>query len=455
MWWVALDENSRYRFEGISDGINDKLARALADLREMGLAYRELEKSALSYAGALGEITGKLAFTGSMSDQLRELEQVKQAHLSVIRDLTAAWGEQSAQWTASQTSAFEAVQRAIRETEHRINALALNAASGVVDALDEALRNLHREEEARLAEERGRIEEGIRSRHARELEGIQSLKTARLSAISAEIRAVDELLRRRESEAAGEEELKKIGRLRARIAYEPDEENRQALQAQLEQLEKARADRLYREELERKKEALRAQQEAVRQSYDALAADTRLQQERELAAFRELQQKKLTEIELYEEKKALIERAKASGSMDEIIALIAEYAPMYAAAGTDLGASLLEGVSSELLVRMPELVAQALDGLNPESETGQATIVNAGLLGRLSGERFAEMFAAQVKSAVQGVSAAVSAAGTESPGYVDQSRTTTIQVTSPTPITYAQAIREAYRADREQQIRGL
>ena len=166
-------------------------------------------------------------------------------------------------------------------------------------------------------------------------EAWQTWRDDSVRAVEDQIAALDQLATAQDREKQDAEELRKIEKLRQQIAYEQDDYNRAKLQQQLDQALESREERLARLELEDQKEALRAQIEEIEQAAESELAALDREQEAIEAAYAD----RMEEAALRAEAEKLI----LSQSQDELLSLLEQYAPDYDALGQTLGEKLLDG----------------------------------------------------------------------------------------------------------------
>lgn len=166
-------------------------------------------------------------------------------------------------------------------------------------------------------------------------EAWQTWRDDSVRAVEDQIAALDQLATAQDREKQDAEELRKIEKLRQQIAYEQDDYNRAKLQQQLDQALESREERLARLELEDQKEALRAQIEQIEQAAESGLAALDREQEAIEAAYAD----RMEEAALRAEAEKLI----LSQSQDELLSLLEQYAPDYDALGQTLGEKLLDG----------------------------------------------------------------------------------------------------------------
>ena len=190
----------------------------------------------------------------------------------------------------------------------------------VIDALENRYQAMLDGETARLEQSR---------------EAWQTWRDDSVRAVEDQIAALDQLATAQDREKQDAEELRKIEKLRQQIAYEQDDYNRARLQQQLDQALESREERLARLALEDQKEALRAQIEQIEQAADSQLEALDREQEAVEAAYAE----RMQEAALRAEAEKLI----LSQSQDELLSLLEQYAPEYDALGQTLGEKLLDG----------------------------------------------------------------------------------------------------------------
>lgn len=192
------------------------------------------------------------------------------------------------------------------------------------DSVIDALENRY---QAMLDGETDRLEQSR--------EAWQTWRDDSVRAVEDQIAALDQLATAQDREKQDAEELRKIEKLRQQIAYEQDDFNRARLQQQLDQALESREERLARLALEDQKEALRAQIEQIEQAADSQLEALDREQEAVEAAYAE----RMQEAALRAEAEKLI----LSQSQDELLSLLEQYAPEYDALGQTLGEKLLDG----------------------------------------------------------------------------------------------------------------
>ncbi len=161
-----------------------------------------------------------------------------------------------------------------------------------------------------------------------------------VKAIRDQIAALDELSKTEDREKQDQEELRKIAKLRQDIEFEQNKYNRMKLQQQLDQAISSREDRLRRLAVQDQKDVLNNQIQAIQDQTQAqLTALDSEQAEIEKAYAERMKTAAL---------RAEAEKLLMTGTQQEIINLIGEFAPDYNALGKTLGEKLLEGFQSKV-----------------------------------------------------------------------------------------------------------
>ena len=257
----------------------------------------EADYRAIEHRRHMNEIT--------FEEELAQLEALRQKH-----QLNA---EEIMDW---EEKVYD-LQQEIRERD----AESLDQLSdSVIDALENRYQAMLDGETARLEQSR---------------EAWQTWRDDSVRAVEDQIAALDQLAKAQDREKQDAEELRKIEKLRQQIAYEQDDFNRAKLQQQLDQALESREERLARLDLEDQKEALRAQIEQIEQAADSQLEALDREQEAVEAAYAE----RMQEAALRAEAEKLI----LSQSQDELLSLLEQYAPEYDALGQTLGERLLDG----------------------------------------------------------------------------------------------------------------
>jgi hypothetical protein len=156
-----------------------------------------------------------------------------------------------------------------------------------------------------------------------------------VAAIQSQIDALDELAAAEDREAEDADELRKIAKLQAAIAFEQDEYNRAQLQKQLDDAVAEREDTLADRERDDQIASLQDQQDAIRDQADA-ARDALDDQE---DAVNQHYDDLTTDAALEAEAEAML----MAGNQQAILDLMASYGDDYNATGQSLGEQWLHG----------------------------------------------------------------------------------------------------------------
>lgn len=158
------------------------------------------------------------------------------------------------------------------------------------------------------------------------------------AAIQAQIDALDEQQEAEDRQKTDANNLRAIDKAKQALAYETDEYNRRNLEKQIAQLEEKRAEQLKKWEVADKKDELRDEMEAIR---DKAEAEQKAIDE-EIERVNALYEERLKAANIQAE----AERMLMKGNQEQILDLIASYAPDYEATGKTLGERLFEGIQS-------------------------------------------------------------------------------------------------------------
>ncbi len=163
----------------------------------------------------------------------------------------------------------------------------------------------------------------------------QTWKDSSTEAIHAQIDALDALAQAEDRAAAKDTYLRRIEKLQQALAYEQDAFNRGQLSAQLTDAQAEYDNWLSQTTREDQKAALQAQLQAVSERADAELTALSAQQN----AVNDTYDTQLQAAAL----RAEAEKQLMAGTQDEIVKLIAAFAPDYNAAGQTLGEQMLAG----------------------------------------------------------------------------------------------------------------
>jgi len=203
-------------------------------------------------------------------------------------------------------------------------------------------------------------------------DAIRAVMDERIDAINAQIRALDDLAKAQDRTEKDEADADKLRRLQAQLAYEKDERNRLKLTEQIAALEAATKKRHDQEKLEDQKQALRDQQDTIRNEADAQLEAIRLQAEQErailearLAAAQAYWEQRLSGESIMQEAILFLQQS----SQEEIMALLDKYAPEYLGKGKLLGSQLLGGLKPKIDACIAEIARLRAEAEKPITVT--------------------------------------------------------------------------------------
>lgn len=239
----------------------------------------------------------------------------------------------------------------IRLLEEVSRAYAVNA--DLQKSLDDELYNARQELRAQETGDIDRLGDGVttalRARYEEqrdaEREHLEASKKSwadwsdeTCAAIQAQIDALDEQQEAEDRQKTDANNLRAIDKAKQALAYETDEYNRRNLEKQIAQLEEKRAEQLKKWEVADRKDELRDEMEAIR---DKAEAEQKAIDE-EIERVNALYEERLKAANIQAE----AERMLMKGNQEQILDLIASYAPDYEATGKTLGERLFEGIQS-------------------------------------------------------------------------------------------------------------
>lgn len=207
---------------------------------------------------------------------------------------------------------------------------------------------------------------------------IEETSKAQEKALQAEIDAIDEQVKQRDRATIDTEQLDKIKNLQQKIAYEHDEFNKAELQKQLNNLIKEREERLYKEQLEDKKDSLKKQIDVIKENADeqkklleekkqreidaltTVYANQKVILEQSLADVNTFYANKLSAANLAAEQEVLLTK----GTQATILDLLQNYYPnFYELAGQTLGEKLVDGFQSRVM-EIQNIIASLVEQVN-------------------------------------------------------------------------------------------
>jgi len=324
------------------------------DLTEQLYAARKAKQEAdLEYQRAMDQLTlrEEIAHLTRMRDQYkkgtdarRKLEEQLYERKKELRrqeyDLAVYYGqktlEQQAAWLKQEISRYEKgtqarieMEKELYDVQQQIRDRDVDTINRLVEGITTALQNRY---EAQRKIEEERIQQSI--------ENWRKWGEEQVSAIEAQIEALDDLTKEEDRAEEERKKRRKIAALEQQLQYEQDTYNQKKLK---EQLEAAQADLekwLTRNEREDLKEALRDQIDAINEQVQAEEDKLNQQLEANNAYYDELTKAQ----NLQAEAQRLLMRSNQS----EILKLLKSFAPDYNLTGQTLGEQMVAGFTSKV-----------------------------------------------------------------------------------------------------------
>jgi hypothetical protein len=341
---------------GIEPGINGKLTAEGSQLMaEANSAIAILEKllSLLGVTGGVGDGTsarrgGGGGGGGGAQDAAREAEAARRAQEEAWQkaldaqlrylDHKKRLNEIS---TREEIAELERIMKKYAKTAEQKIQMEEKIFEARAKLRDEEISQIDRLNDGILTALRGRYEAQRRIEEERLDASIEAWRTwadESTKAIQAQIDALDELSKAEDRDAQEAEKLRKLEATRQMITFTTDEANLEQLRKELERLEADYASWQRKNAIADQKELLRKEQEAIQERAQA-EQDALTEQKDELA---KVYEERLKDASL----RAEAERMLMRDSQDDILALIADYAPDYEATGKTLGERLYKGFQS-------------------------------------------------------------------------------------------------------------
>ena len=373
----------------LATAADDDISSALSRIYELQYALAILESSSSIYLTGGADVTAALSAIATLREQLNALlSEYAAAGISPVATNSAPSGGGGGGGGGSKASS--AYQEAIDKIEHlkaldqltyeqelaNLEAIAKKVKMTAEDRLDleERLYDVKKAIAERDAEDLSNLTDAImtalKERYSAMLDAeTEVLNQSRdtweewrdhnVSAIEDQIDALDALEQAEDRQSTQDEHLRKIARLEQSLAYEQDGYNQIQLQKQLDAAKEAYQDWLADIAREDEKAALQAQIDAINETADTEIAALDKQQEQIEAYYKE----RMTQANLLAE--AEVELMQST--QKQIVALLAEYAPDYDAAGRTLGERLMEGLTASIgefdswFAGLTEKITEALD----------------------------------------------------------------------------------------------
>ena len=264
-WEMELDELEHYAALG-QDVTEQQIAAIRRILEEEKLSTEErwrLEEELYDKESAL--IEDKISLYKDLTNLTTEEAAQQAAALQYMLQTYALSTEERAALTERLNETKKALdgdylRDYIAHLEQILAAEQLNAAQrkNVLNEIMQArIQLMQREQEA--------MQESISA----QISAIEAERDAQIAAIDKEIEALDKLLEQRKRLQQEEEDDDALRRLQESLKYEKDDYNRQQLEKQIEQKQKEIADREFEQNIQDQKDALKAEQDAIRERAQA------------------------------------------------------------------------------------------------------------------------------------------------------------------------------------------
>ena len=306
--------------------------------------------------------------------KLQEISKLKDFNILRLEDEIAML-EQILLWEELTAEQRYDIEKSLHDTRKSLLARQSNEIDQLADALTKALQEKYRTQQKI---EQDAIKDSINNWKQWEKDTVKAIKDAakaRIDAINDQIDALDKLLKQEEEADVDAEERRKIAAIQAQIEFEHNAENKAQLQKELEKLEKDRANRLRRLEIEAQKEALKEQIDLVKQQAEAEEEAAKQKAETE----QETLQQRLDEVNKFYEGRlnALriqgeVEQMLIAQNQEAILDLLQQYNPEYNATGKSLGQRFAEGFGEAL-----NPLLEAIDLINTQFDVAQRQIIES------------------------------------------------------------------------------
>lgn len=183
------------------------------------------------------------------------------------------------------------------------------------------------------------------------IERINTVYDTKIKAIDDELKALDEAEKEKERQEKDNEDLDKINKLKLAIEYEHDEFNKEQLEKELERAINDRNDRLEKQALEDKKQALKNQKDTLEEKKKNEVKNItdiynleKASHENRLTELKKFYDERTREANLQAEAEKMI----MDKNQKDIIDLLYSYSKDYLMAGSTLGEQLVQGFKPKI-----------------------------------------------------------------------------------------------------------
>ncbi|MDU1422005.1 phage tail tape measure protein [Clostridium sporogenes] len=348
----SLERSKRALEEYYKDGLNLLDKREKDVKKSLKVQENVFKDLMITYDTAIKTLSIK---TGDLIQDLENQEAIVVVQSKKVEDLRNRYEDLAYTFgtTADETvKAREEFEKARIELENMANTVS-EASKKIADNINKFQKTIMDALKERYANELQLQEESIKNEISNlekwkdeSIERINTVYDAKIKAIDDELKALDEAEKEKERQEKDNEDLDKINKLKTAIEFEHDDYNREQLKKELEKTISDRNDRLEKQALEDKKEALKNQKDTLEEKKknevenitDIFNAE-KISHENRLAELKKFYDEKTKEASLQAESEKMI----MDKSQKDIIDLLHSYSKEYLMAGNTLGEQLVEG----------------------------------------------------------------------------------------------------------------
>ncbi|EPY2274472.1 phage tail tape measure protein [Clostridium sporogenes] len=298
--------------------------------------------------------------TGDLIQDLENQEAIVVVQSKKVEDLRKRYEDLAYTFgvTADETiKAREEFEKARVELENMANVVS-EASKKIANDINKFQKTIMAALKERYSEELKLQEESINTEiknlekwKKESIERIRAVYDTKIKAIDDELKALDEAEKEKERQEKDNEDLDKINKLKLAIEYEHDEFNKEQLEKELEKAINERNDRLEKQSLEDKKQALKNQKDTLEEKKKNEVKNItdifnleKASHENRLTQLKKFYDEKTREASLQAESEKMI----MDKSQKDIIDLLHSYSKEYLMAGNTLGEQLVEGFKPKI-----------------------------------------------------------------------------------------------------------
>ncbi|MDS1005295.1 phage tail tape measure protein [Clostridium sporogenes] len=353
----SLERSKKALEEYYKDGLNllDKRERDVKkSLKVQENTFKDLM---ITYDTAIKTLSIK---TGDLIKDLENQEAIVVVQSKKVEDLRNRYEDLAYTFgtTADETvKAREEFEKARIELENMANTVS-EASKKIADDINKFQKTIMDALKERYSDELKLQEESINTEiknlekwKDESINRINSVYDAKIKAIDDELIALDEFEKEKERQEKDNEDLDKINKLKLAIEYEHDEFNKEQLEKELEKAINDRNDRLEKQALEDKKQALKNQKDTLEEKKKNEVKNItdiynleKASHENRLSELKKFYDEKTKEAALQAEAEKMI----MDKSQKDIIDLLYSYSKDYLMAGSTLGEQLVQGFKPKI-----------------------------------------------------------------------------------------------------------